>query len=190
MSDQGASILVPDSVELFRCMDAAEADKMMAAGTHLEFDAGRFVYKQGAETRCFYIVLSGEVELTVNIAGGRQAVVGHIGPGGHFGETSLLTGSPNSVNVWTLTPVLLCSYSAGQFFSLLLSRSTIHKQLSIALARRLRVSFGDHASTRQHEVSPATAAKILDQSYVHNSGNQSKLELFKENAPFVTLSRR
>jgi len=180
MSGQDTPWLTPESVVLFYGLAAADAEKILAMGVRLEFRPGEFVYRQGAETGKFYIVVAGEVELTVDVAGGRQGVVGHIGPGGHFGETSLLTGAPNSVNVRTLTPVRLLSYSASQFSALILSHPSIHRQLSKMLAQRLRVSFGDHANSLQQDISPRTAAKILDKSYLHNGASNGGQNLFPE----------
>ncbi len=87
---------------LFADVSLEEAELIIAAGHCLALEKGRYVYKQDDNNHYFYIVASGEVELTLNVEGGNQFVVSHIGPGGHFGETSLLTNSSNSLNALAL----------------------------------------------------------------------------------------
>ncbi len=130
---------------LFRDIDAAEADRIIKAGYPRFVVQGQYVYRQAENDRHFYIVADGEVELTLNGEGGDQLIVCHIGPGGHFGETSLLTNNRNSLNAQALTDLSLLCYDAETFESTLLANNTIQRQLSIALANRLRVSFHDHA---------------------------------------------
>lgn len=130
---------------LFRDIDAREVDRIIEAGQFRFFEQGQYVYRQAENNRHFYIVASGEVELTLNGQGDDQLIVSHIGPGGHFGETSLLTNNRNSLNVRAMTDLSLLSYDAEIFKSALLNNAIIQRQLSIALANRLRVSFHDHA---------------------------------------------
>lgn len=132
---------------LFKDVAAAEVERIIAAGSWQEVAQGEYVYRQGENHGHFHLVADGSLELTINVEGGGQHIVSHIGPGGHFGETSLLTGSPNSLNARALTRVSLLSFDAETFNSVLLANPVIQKRLSIALAKRLRVSFQDHANS-------------------------------------------
>ncbi len=132
---------------LFRDIDAREVDRIIAAGNWRIVEQGQYVYHQNECNGFFYIVANGEVELTYNEEGGSQLIVSHIGQGGHFGETSLLTNSCNSLNARALTDLSLLCFDVDTFNSMLLANNVIQRQLSIALADRLRVSFHDHANT-------------------------------------------
>ena len=132
---------------LFKDLDTDEAELIIAAGAWRILEPGVYVYQQGENHRHFCIVVSGEVELSLNVEGGGEHVVSHIGPGGHFGETSLLTNSRNSLNVRALTRISLLCFDADTFNSVLLANKVIQQQLSVALAKRLRVSFRDHADS-------------------------------------------
>ena len=149
---------------LFKDVGPEEVARIITAGQWRTVEQGQYVYRQG-ETDChFYIVVQGEAELTINVAGNDQFLVSHIGPGGHFGETALLTGSSNSLNVRALTRLSLLCFDAATFNSVLLANQAIQRQLSMALARRLRVSFHDHANalarakskrrTQEHNLDP------------------------------------
>ncbi|MFT5702610.1 MAG: CRP-like cAMP-binding protein/polyferredoxin [Desulforhopalus sp.] len=109
-------------------------------------DSGEYVYRQGERQYYFYLVASGEVELTLHLSNGAEAIVGHIQPGGHFGETSLITNECHSINARALTDLVLLCFEAESFHTLLLQNKVIGRQLLTALAHRLRVSFQDHAT--------------------------------------------
>lgn len=130
---------------LFRDVVEEEIDKIINSGQWRRVKQGEYIYRQAENNRNFFIVAEGEVELTLNAEGDSRFIVGHIGPGGHFGETSLLTNSRNRLNVRAMSELSLLSFDADTFNSVLLNNNGVQRQLSIALADRLRVSFHDHA---------------------------------------------
>ena len=131
---------------LFKDIDIEEMDRIIAVGHAQTVEQGQYVYRQSENDCHFYIIAQGEAELTMNVTGGEQFLVSHIGPGGHFGETALLTNSCHSLNVRALTSLSLLCFDAQTFTSVLLANHVIQRQLSIALANRLRFSFHDHAN--------------------------------------------
>ena len=164
-------------------MDAAAVEVVIAAGTWQIVEAGHFIYRQGDDHRRFYIIAGGEVELSLDVEGGGQHTICRIGAGGHFGETSLLTNSRNSLNARALTRVSLLGFDAPAFNTVLLADPTIRRQLSIALANRLQVSFQDHAhslakvnTTRKdltHNLDPSFFAEPTAQMTAENLDQQS-----------------
>ncbi|MDP3480187.1 MAG: sigma 54-interacting transcriptional regulator [Desulfoprunum sp.] len=145
MLEQDALIQSLDTSVLFKDVSAEEVERIITFAHWRTVEQGQYVYRQGDNDCHFYIVAHGEAELTMNVAGGEQFLIGHIGPGGHFGETALLTNSSNSLNARALTSLSLLCFDADTFNSVLLANHIIQRQLSIALARRLRFSFHDHA---------------------------------------------
>ncbi len=133
---------------LFKDIDADQVNGIIAAGHWLQVEPGHYIYRQGTHALRFFIVADGYVELLLNNDCGYQSVVGRIGPGGHFGETSLLTGSCNSIDTRALSETTLLCFNADTFNTLLLAQQSIKHHLCIALAERLRVSFRDHANTQ------------------------------------------
>jgi transcriptional regulator with AAA-type ATPase domain/polyferredoxin len=131
---------------LFKHIDSEEVDRIIAVGSAQTVEQGQYVYRQSENDCHFYIIAQGEAELTMNVTGGEQFLVSHIGPGGHFGETALLTNSCHSLNVRALTSLSLLCFDAQAFNSVLLANHIIQRQLSIALANRLRFSFHDHVN--------------------------------------------
>jgi len=105
------------------------------------------IYEQGDQGTDFYVVGIGEVELVLTHKDGTKSVVGRIGPTGHFGETSLLTGKPHSLGAEAVGEIALICFDKLLFEQALLSDRTIYQQMNLALAERLRVSFQDQAET-------------------------------------------
>lgn len=130
---------------LFREVAKEEIDRIIDTGHWRRVKQGEYVYRQAENDHNFYIVAAGEVELILNVEDDSRLIVGHIGPGGHFGETSLLTNSCNSLNVRAMNDLYLLCFDADTFTSVLLNNHAVQRQLSIALADRLRISFHDHA---------------------------------------------
>jgi transcriptional regulator with AAA-type ATPase domain/polyferredoxin len=104
---------------------------------------GGYVYRVGDVSEIFYIIAMGEAELILNRDDGSAKVVGRIGPGGHFGETGILTKKPRSLSVRALCDLVVICFDKRYFSIAFLSNSRIHKQLDSALAERLRVAFVD-----------------------------------------------
>ena len=167
MSQQDALIQSLHRSILFNDVGSEEVDRIIAVAQWRTVEQGQYVYRQGENDCHFYILAQGEAELTMNVAGGEQFLVSHIGPGGHFGETALLTNSSNSVNVRALTSLSLLRFDAQTFTSVLLANHVIQRQLSIALAKRLRFSFRDHANAlTRAKTSRKSSERSLDRAFL------------------------
>lgn len=169
---------------LFKDVSSKEVDMIIAVAQWRTIEQGQYVYRQG-ETDChFYIVAQGEAELAMNVTGGGQFLVGHIGPGGHFGETALLTNSSNSLNVRALTSLSLLSFDAHAFTSVLLANPVVQRHLSVVLANRLRFSFRDHAKALARAESRSRSSEhSLDPTFLSGS------TILQETAPFLSPDR-
>jgi NADH dehydrogenase len=76
-------------------------------------EPGEVVFREGDRGDWFYIVLNGEVEVR---QGGRA--LRHLGPGEVFGEIALVSDSPRTASVHTLTPVTLLAVDREAFHTL------------------------------------------------------------------------
>lgn len=109
---------------------------------------GEFVYRQGEDSDTFFVIALGEAELFVKREDGTQGSVGRIGPGGHFGETTILTDKPRTLSVRALFDLVLICFDREVFQNVLLSNARIHKQLDVMLAERLQVAFMGQAELK------------------------------------------
>ncbi len=132
---------------LFRGMAPDELAAIAAAGDVISADAGEYIYREDAAGDYFYVVLSGEVELIARWDDNSTCMVGRIGEGGHFGESSLLTGKTRSLSVRSISNVLLGRFTNEFFQKILLANSFFHRELDKALVNRLRFAMQDHVDT-------------------------------------------
>jgi thioredoxin reductase (NADPH) len=72
-------------------LDDSEIEYMESYGTRRMVHAGDYLYRAGDAAYDFYVVLSGSVEIVLDVDGNEQVIVTH-GPGRFLGELNLLTG--------------------------------------------------------------------------------------------------
>jgi thioredoxin reductase (NADPH) len=76
---------------LIPTFDDSEIAELEPRGTRRSVDAGDYLYRTGDSGYDFYVVLSGSVEIVLDVDGEEQIIVTH-GPGGFLGELNLMTG--------------------------------------------------------------------------------------------------
>jgi len=81
---------VPDQ-EAFPILDEAQIAALDAVGERRTTTVGEYLYREGDRAYDFIVVVSGEIEILMTVAGEDQVVATH-GPGRFLGELNLLTG--------------------------------------------------------------------------------------------------
>jgi CRP/FNR family transcriptional regulator, cyclic AMP receptor protein len=129
MTDQTALRQVP----LFAHMsddDLADVQRLM---TPLSFAPGEVIIREGEPGDDFFIVVAGRAKIAVRAGDGNELVVGEAGPGGFFGELSMLTGEPRSARVQAVEAVQTMTLHRDAFLEFL----TRHPQAAIAVLMEL-----------------------------------------------------
>ena len=132
---------------LFRDLPADELEEIAVACETVSLEAGEYIYRRDTEGDYFYVVLSGEVELIARREDNSTCMIGRIGEGGHFGESSLLTGHKRSLSVRAVSDVILGRFSSVFFHETLVPNTVFHRELDKALVNRLRFTMRDHVET-------------------------------------------
>lgn len=161
---------------LFRDTTTAELDSFSTVARVQTVVEGQYVYQQGDVSEVFFVIATGEAELVLGRSDGRARVVGRIGPGGHFGETGILTGKPRSLSVRALSDMEVICFDKRYFRSAFLSNSRIHQLLDAALAERLRVAFIDQADNVGEEL-PAEEVSAADDVILFKDKFASAIQL-------------
>ncbi len=102
-----------------------------------EFEAGEIILRENTPGDSAYIILSGGVEISKRIEGQRVVLV-NLGPGGIFGEMSLIDGSPRSATVKATKPTRVSVIDGRRFQIILNSIPKEVRPLFSALTERLR----------------------------------------------------
>lgn len=120
-------------VPLFADLDAKELEQIAASMRERRFAAGDTVTEEGAGGAGFFVVESGEAEVTVD-----GAARGTIGPSDYFGEIALLTGSDRTATITATSDMVCYGMTPWDFRPLVESNSTIAWKLLTAMAEKLR----------------------------------------------------
>lgn len=120
--------------------------------------AGETVVRQGDEGRGFYLVASGSLEVIVASEEGLRLPVARLGPGSHFGEMSLLTGTAASADVVASEPTVLYSATPEEFRQLIEGRPDVLHCLVGELAFRLKDTNQQLAAQQERQ---ATLSKLV-----------------------------
>lgn len=118
---------------LFAGLDDRELEQIAASMRERTFAAGDAVTQEGAGGAGFFVVESGEADVTV---GGEPR--GTIGAGDYFGEIALLTGSDRTATITARTDLHCYGMTPWDFRPLVESNSAIAWKLLTAMAEKLR----------------------------------------------------
>ncbi|HEX8844622.1 MAG TPA: ATP-binding cassette domain-containing protein [Pyrinomonadaceae bacterium] len=98
---------------------------------------GRTVIKEGEEGRRFYIVVRGKVAVSTAGGDGQVRRVATLDDGDYFGEIALLTDSPTTATVETLTPSIFLILQREQLEALMNKHAELGAQVRQSLRRRV-----------------------------------------------------
>jgi CRP/FNR family transcriptional regulator, cyclic AMP receptor protein len=121
------------AVPLFEGLSKRQLKQVAKLATLVEHPAGATIVKQGGPGESFMAVISGQAKVQVN-----GKTVGHVLPGDHFGEISLLDGSARTASVVSQTPITLLRIQHENFLRALVEDSPLALALMMGLARMIR----------------------------------------------------
>ena len=128
-----ASVDMLKKVPLFADLDAKELEQVSASMRERRFAAGDTVTEEGAGGAGFFIIESGQADVSVEGVPRRT-----IGPGDYFGEIALLTGSDRTATITATSDMLCYGMTPWDFRPLVESNSAIAWNLLTAMAEKLR----------------------------------------------------
>lgn len=103
------------------------------------YPAGAIVIRQGDPSDAFFVVAAGGVEVVHRRPGGREDVVGLLGPGEWFGEAGILLDTPRTatVRVGAESGADVLTLSRADFLSLMGESSATRADVLSMMSRRL-----------------------------------------------------
>jgi CRP-like cAMP-binding protein len=125
-------------VPLLAGLSKRDLARVLALSEEQEFFPGKVIVKTGNQARDFYLILSGEAQLTVP---GRKTAV--LGPGDYFGEMAVLDGQPRTATIVAQTHLLVLRIGRADFVKLLNGYGSIGLKILVEMSRRLRAAEKD-----------------------------------------------
>jgi MFS family permease len=120
------------SMSLFRPLPASTIDQLASSLIPVRADAGTQIIREGDHGDRFYVIESGEVEVS---ARGEQMAT--MGPGDHFGEIALLRDVPRTATVTAKGPVSLHALERDEFLSAVTGHPASAEAADAVVASRL-----------------------------------------------------
>jgi len=100
-----------------------------------QFERDDILLKPGVVLQSLFLISAGVLSISRRDDGGDVELL-RLGPGDHFGEIGLLTGTPSTVTITALTPATIYELLKADLAPILEARPQVAEELSHALARR------------------------------------------------------
>jgi len=120
------------TIPLFRPLPATTIDELALSLIHVVAEPGTEIVRQGDHGDRFYVIDSGEVDVSVN---GEDA--GTMGAGDHFGEIALLRDVPRTATVTAKSEVSLHALERDEFLSAVTGHPASAEAADAVVASRL-----------------------------------------------------
>jgi CRP/FNR family cyclic AMP-dependent transcriptional regulator len=120
-------------VPLFADLDDKTVERLKGEFMERHFDVGKKIATEGVEGLNFFIVGTGEAEVTV-----QGAVVGHLAPGDAFGEVALVDKAARTATITATSPLVCFALPVWSFRPFVEARPELAWKLLELLASRLR----------------------------------------------------
>jgi hypothetical protein len=133
VSASAAPSEVIGAVPLFAGLSEAEVEQLAGLFKEREFVAGETIIKEGIGAAAFFVIMSGEVAVSVH---GKP--VSTLTRGDYFGDVALIDEGTRSATITAATDVVCHGLTYWEFRPLVQSNATIAWNLLQTMARRLR----------------------------------------------------
>lgn len=143
---------VVDHCEIFGGLSPAERELVASRLVNAPFVKGDTITRQGDVAHWLYIIDSGQAEVVVETAAGRQPIATLMG-GSVFGEMGMMTGEPRRATVIARTDVECYRLDKEGFESVLRARPDVANSISAVLANReteLETALESSANGKSH----------------------------------------
>ena len=175
---------------LFHQLDHSRLMKAASAARIRTFREGTYIYRQNDRAEGLYVVAAGDAELVLVREKGRENVVSRIGPGGHFGEISLITGKPHALGAKASRDLILVCFDREIFFEEFLQDKAIHDRVNVALAERLRVSLREHADRADGNERSRIERNVSDQHSLFDGDAEERAGTIKTSALRISTAAK
>ena len=124
-------------VPLFSEMDDDEVAGIRAIMEEKKFRPGQVIIREGEKGDLFYVVTAGRAEVLIRDADGTELVLNEVGPGGFFGELSMLTNEPRAARVRAVEQITTLVLERDEFFAFLRTHAHAAIDVMVELGGRL-----------------------------------------------------
>jgi hypothetical protein len=129
-------------VQLFAELSPEDLRQIASVAEEMTFDDGVLLASEGEPGDMLFIIVSGEIMVTVAGGGGSQIELGRRQPGEYVGEMSIISDEVRMATLMAVGPVRALSISQKQFREILRLRPEVALAVMAGLSQRLREQLG------------------------------------------------
>lgn len=126
------------SIPFFAGLDGAALERVASGMRARRFKRAEVIFHLGDPGDALFIIVSGEVKISLPSEGGEEAILVRLQPGDVFGELALLDGAPRSATATALTPAETVVLPRDRFRELIATEPAVRDALLASLAGELR----------------------------------------------------
>jgi CRP/FNR family transcriptional regulator, cyclic AMP receptor protein len=125
-------------IPFFAGLDAAALERVAAGTRSRRFRRGEVIFHVGDPGDALFIIVTGQVKISVPSETGDEAILATLGPGDVFGELALLDGAPRSATATALSAMEAVVLPRDRFRDLVATEPAVRDALLASLAAELR----------------------------------------------------
>ena len=130
--------IVSTSEDAFLGLDAQSLDELRHVGIQRQYPENIILCRQGVREHTFYVVVAGQVAITMRQENGPERLINICGPGQYFGEMALLDDSPRVADCTTVVPTTVLEITEERFDAIVERHPTIAYNLMRRVLSNLR----------------------------------------------------
>lgn len=106
-----------DKISIFQYLDENDKKMLLKFAHYFEYDKDERIVTQGEVSYCFYAVISGHLNVTINGENGKQVQISSINEGDFFGETGIFYDGQRTANVSALDTAQVLMIGRNDLFT-------------------------------------------------------------------------
>jgi CRP/FNR family cyclic AMP-dependent transcriptional regulator len=126
------------AIPFFGGLEPAALERLAATMRSRRFKRGEVLFHIGDPGDALFVIVSGEVKISLPSDTGEEAILATLGPGEVFGELALLDGSPRSASASALVATETVVLPRERFRELIATEAGVRDALLASIAGELR----------------------------------------------------
>jgi CRP/FNR family transcriptional regulator len=147
--------------ELLKKFSPTVLKDLMSLGASSSYPASFVLFSEKEESRSVYIVLEGEVKLSINSSDGKRLSLRIARKGEILGLTAALSGAPHELTAETVFPTKLVPIGRREFRGFLLRHPEAYQVLSEELTREYMIACEQLRTVGLSSSAPEKLARLL-----------------------------
>jgi CRP-like cAMP-binding protein len=126
------------AIPFFAGLEAAALERLGASMRSRRFRRGEVIFHLGDPGDALFVIVSGDVKISLPSETGEEAILATLGRGDVFGELALLDGAPRSASATAISPTETVVLPRDRFRELIATEAGVRDALLASIAGELR----------------------------------------------------